>query len=78
MRVPFVFIDHEQNKELALYFEDDKIALNTVDDNPKRTTYHEIMLNRQAVQLLIEALQEMQADIRKRYPLMLESPRRTP
>lgn len=72
---PFIMIDFERKKEMHLYYEDDHVALNTVDDNRARSTFHEIMLNRQEVQLLIDALTEMQTNIRERFPLMIEAPK---
>ena len=51
---------------IALYFEDDKVALNTY--NFRANSYHEIMLDRHDVEQLIATLQAMKTDISTRYP----------
>ncbi|WP_066298932.1 hypothetical protein [Arthrobacter luteolus] len=68
MSAPFEFVDHERERGVALYYEDDQIAVNTWMRCEGTTTYHEVFLNPPAVQLLIEALTTMQADINIRFP----------
>lgn len=60
------------SKVVALYYEDQYIALNTVEprgriENPDRMSYHEVMLTPQQVDHLIQALQEMKTEINRRY-----------
>ena len=69
----FEFVDHERERGLTLYYEDDQIAVNTCMRREGTTTYHEVFLNPAAVQLLIEALTAMQADIRTRYQKAIEA-----
>ena len=74
----FEYVDHERGKYVALYYEDDCIALNTTElrgrvDEPYGKSYHEIMLNPRTVELLIEALTQMQTTIRSRYQKAIES-----
>lgn len=59
-------------KTLALYYEDQYIALNTVEPRgrvtrPDYTSYHELLLDPQRVDQLIQALQVMKANINRRY-----------
>jgi len=65
MSAAFAYVDHEERCGLELYYEDDKIALNTFEHGGMSS--HEIMLSPRVVELLIEALTEMQATIRTRY-----------
>ncbi|MET4059988.1 hypothetical protein ABIB35_001533 [Arthrobacter sp. UYP6] len=73
MTAPFEFVDHEHERGLALYYEDDQIAVNTWMRREGMTTYHEVFLNQAAVQLLIEALTTMQADISTRFQKAIEA-----
>lgn len=63
----FEYVDHEQERGLALYYEDECIALDTWDKRRNPSGDHEIMLNPRTVELLIESLTSMQAVIRSRY-----------
>lgn len=71
MSAAFGYVDHEHHRGLELYYEDDKIALNTFEHGGMSN--HEIMLNPRTVELLIEALTEMQATIRTRYQKAITS-----
>ncbi|GGH93940.1 hypothetical protein ACFFGR_09490 [Arthrobacter liuii] len=62
----FEYVDHEREQGLALYFEDECIALDTWD-RKRGPGDHEILLDPRAVELIIETLIEMQSDIRSRY-----------
>lgn len=78
MSAHYEYIDHARGARIALYYEDDHIALNTVEprgriENPDRYSYHEIMLNPGSVEHLIKALTEMQSTIRTRYQKAIES-----
>lgn len=68
MSAQFEFVDHERARGLALYYEDDQIAVNTWMRNEGITAYHEVFLNPAAAQLLIEALATMQTNIEERFP----------
>lgn len=69
----------ERECGVALYYEDDMIALNTWEgpiSSPQKFlthTYHEVMLDHDAVHRLIEALTTMQADINTRYQKAIEA-----
>ena len=72
MSAPFSYVDHERGKGVELYYEDECIALNTWD-RQRSPGDHEIMLNPRTVELLIQSLTEMQANIRARYQKAIEA-----
>lgn len=81
MSAQFEHESQSNNRErgVALYFEDDKVALNTWEgpiSSPRKFvthTYHEVMLDRDAVRLLLASLTTMQADIEERFPKETQS-----
>ena len=68
----FHYYDKGRGESLDLYYEDDKIALNTTKDR-ETLGGHEVMLNAQAVEELIQALTTMQATIRASYQKAITS-----
>lgn len=72
MSAPFEYVSHEKEHGVSLYYEDECIALDTWD-RKRSPGDHEIMLNPRTVELLIQALTEMQATIRTRYQKAIES-----
>lgn len=69
----FEYVDHEHERGLSLYYEDECIALDTWDRKRNPSGDHEILLNPRTVELLIETLTTMQADIRSRYQKAIEA-----
>ncbi|QFG09594.1 hypothetical protein HYQ00_gp50 [Arthrobacter phage TripleJ] len=72
MSAQFAMVDHEREQGMSLYFEDQYIALDTWD-RKRGPGDHEILLDPRTVELLIEALTTMQADIRSRYQKAIEA-----
>jgi hypothetical protein len=72
MSAQFAYVDHEKGRGVELYYEDESIALNTWD-RQRSPGDHEIMLSPRTVELLIEALTQMQTTIRRRYQKAIES-----
>lgn len=71
-----VFSHHNQDRgeTLDLFYEDNKIALDTTrSGGPHYCNGHEIMLDAAAVEQLIQALTTMQANIRARYQKAITS-----
>ena len=63
----FAIVDHERDAGLALYFEDECIAIDTWD-RKRSPGDHEILLEPRSVELLIAALTNMQVTLKTRYP----------
>jgi hypothetical protein len=63
----FAIVDHEHDSGLALYYEDQYIALDTWDRKCSPGD-HEILLDPRSVELLIAALTNMQVTLKARYP----------
>lgn len=72
MSAPFELVDHEKEQGVTLYYEDECIALGTWDRKRSQGD-HEIMLDPGTVELFIQALTTMQADIRTRYQKAITS-----
>lgn len=69
----FHYRDAGRDESIDLYYEDDKITLNTTRDRDPLGNAHEVMLDAAAVENLIQALTTMQANIRTRYQKAITS-----
>lgn len=70
----FHYHDKGRGESIDLYYEDDKIAIDTTRDRDELLlSGHEVMLDAEAVEKLIQALTTMQANIRARYQKAIES-----
>lgn len=72
MSAPFELRQEATGNVLALFYEDDRIALNTVEPrgpikNPAGYSYHEMHLTVSEVEQLIAALTSMKTNIQIRY-----------
>lgn len=66
MSAAFAYVDHEHNKGIELYFEDDRIAFNTWERRAGRLeSSHELMLDVATVDALILGLTKMKSTILK-------------
>lgn len=70
----FHYHDKARGETLDLYYEDDKIALDTTRDRDAHLfNGHEVMLDAEGVENLIQVLTTMQANIRARYQKAITS-----
>jgi len=72
MSAPFEYVNREKQQSVSLFYEDQYIALGTLDSR-RSPGDHEIMLDPNTVERLIQALTTMQANIRARYQKAITS-----